>query len=86
MSLSPLVRPETAIAPEAQIDLWSALPIPKRAVQFPNDGLFQCTICYFIAAIRGSLNGKAGLAVPTTAKVSGMHPNWGAISLDMPLS
>ena len=39
-SLSPLARPETAIAFESQIDPWSAHAAPY-AVQFRNDRLIK---------------------------------------------
>ncbi len=85
MSLSPLARPETTIATEAQIDLWSALPIQTLAVQFPKNGLFPCAICYGIAGIGVRLTEKRA-GSPDNGKGVGLRLHWGAISLDMPLS
>jgi len=49
------------------------------------DGLFRCAIGYSIAAIGVRLP-KSGACSPDNGKGVDMHPNWGAISLDMPLS
>jgi hypothetical protein len=79
-SLSPLARPETAIALEAQIDPWSAHIVPT-AVQFSEttvidmpDFTSNCRTWLPITAV--------GLAV--TTMVSDWPVDGGVVSLDIP--
>ena len=80
MSISPLARPETAIALEAQIDLWSAL-IVHLLISFRTTSFMHCSSSTAGTSVRLT---RSWAGCPDCIVVSGLPPDGEVFLLTSP--